>query len=98
MQQQPTSRTDGGASIAQKYGLQHSPLWPRVEKAVLQKFSKCATCSSTAKVSNCPKIRRSSSSTSVSSLKGSRKCLRFLASGAIVEEWQATRPLAPVRA
>jgi hypothetical protein len=48
MQQQPTPRTDGGASIAQKYGLQRSPLWPRVEKAVLQKFSKCATCSSTA--------------------------------------------------
>ncbi len=46
MQQQPspTPGTNPGTSIAQKYGLQRSPLWPGVEKAALAKYLKCATC------------------------------------------------------
>jgi hypothetical protein len=45
MQQQPNPGDNPGSSIAQRYGLQRSPLWPRVEKAILAKFSKCTTCS-----------------------------------------------------
>lgn len=45
MQQPLNAGTDSGGSIAQKYGLARSPLWPRVERAVLAKFSKCVTCS-----------------------------------------------------
>lgn len=52
MQQQPDpgTRTDVGASIAQKYGLTRSPLWSEVERAYLANNRKCAVCSSTSNI------------------------------------------------
>ena len=48
MQQQssPTPGTDVGTSIAQRYGIARSPLWPRVQRAYLAENGLCAVCSS----------------------------------------------------
>ena len=46
--QQPSSLTPGtdvGASIAAKYGLTRSPLWPKVQREYLAKNPQCAVCS-----------------------------------------------------
>lgn len=47
MQQQSslTPGTDVGTSIAQKYGLKRSPLWPKAQREYLAKNPQCAVCS-----------------------------------------------------
>lgn len=48
MQQSPTAPTPGadtGASIAQRYGVKRSPLWPKVQREYLAANPQCAVCS-----------------------------------------------------
>lgn len=47
MQQQSslTPGTDVGTSIAQRYGLKRSPLWPKVQREYLKENPQCAVCS-----------------------------------------------------
>lgn len=47
MQQQSSPGTDVGGSIAQKYGLKRSPLWPETQRAFLASHKQCAACPST---------------------------------------------------
>ena len=50
MQQQTGPGIDGGASIAQRYGLTRSPLWSEVERAYLATNRKCTACPSTSNI------------------------------------------------
>ena len=46
MQQPSTPGTDLGTSIALKYGLHRSPLWPEVQRTYLAENGQCVVCSS----------------------------------------------------